>query len=139
MAVKTYSDRRDRPLGELFRELSDEVTTLVRQETELAKAEVREKAKETAKGAALLVGAATVGLLGLGALTAFLILALDGAIPNWAAALVVGATLAVVAAVLASIGRNRLQEAPPPVPREAIESTKEDIEWAKTQLKSGRR
>ena len=50
MAVKTYSDRRDRPLGELFKELSDEVTTLVRQEAELAKAEVREKAKETAKG-----------------------------------------------------------------------------------------
>ena len=50
-----------------------------------------------------------------------------------------GRRLGVVAAVLASIGRNRLQEAPPPVPREAVESTKEDIEWAKTQLKSGRR
>jgi Putative Actinobacterial Holin-X, holin superfamily III len=66
-------------------------------------------------------------------------MAIDGAIPNWAAALIVGGALLAVAAVLALVGRDRLREAAPPLPEETIETTKEDIQWAKTQLQSGRR
>lgn len=130
---------RERPLGELFRQLSDEVATLLRQEADLAKAEMREKAKENGKGVGLIAGAAVIGMLALGALTAFLIIALDGPLPNWAAALLVGGVLAIVAGGLALAGKARISQAPPPLPTAAVESTKEDIQWAKTQLKSGRR
>lgn len=130
---------RERPLGELFRQLSDEVATLLRQEADLAKAEMREKAKENAKGVGLIAGAAVIAMLALGALTAFLIIALDGALPNWAAALLVGGLLAIVAGGLALAGKTRISQAPPPLPTAAVESTKEDIQWAKTQLQSGRR
>jgi uncharacterized membrane protein YqjE len=139
MAIGTKDGLHNHSLGELLKRLSDQVTSLLRQEVELAKAEVGEKGKETARAGAYFGIAAILGLLALGALTAFLILALDGAIPNWAAALVVGVALAAVAAAVALAGRNRLREAAPPVPSEAVESTKEDIQWAKTRLQSGRR
>jgi uncharacterized membrane protein YqjE len=139
MAMQEHNGLHDEPLGELLRRLSNQVTELARQEIELAKAEVAEKGKQAGIGAGLLVGAGLVAVLGLGALTAFLIMAIDGAIPNWAAALIVGGALLAVAAVLALVGRDRLREAAPPLPEETIETTKEDIQWAKTQLQSGRR
>ena len=77
-----------------------------------------------------------IGLLAGGALTAFLILALDGVMPNWLAALLVGAAYAVVAAVLFSVGKNRVQEAGPLVPEQTVNSVKEDVQWAKTQIGS---
>jgi uncharacterized membrane protein YqjE len=139
MAMQEHNGLHDEPLGELLRRLSNQVTELARQEIELAKAELAEKGKQAGIGAGLLVGAGLVAVLGLGALTAFLIMAIDGAIPNWAAALIVGGALLAVAAVLALVGRDRLREAAPPLPEETIETTKEDIQWAKTQLQSGRR
>jgi hypothetical protein len=59
--------------------------------------------------------------------------------PNWAAALVVGAVYAAIAAVLYFLGRERVKEAGPPVPEQTVDSVKEDVEWAKTQAKSARR
>jgi uncharacterized membrane protein YqjE len=131
--------RHERPLGELLRELSDETATLVRQEIRLAKAELTQKGKQAGIAAGLLAGALVAALLALGALTAFAILALDGALPNWAAALIVGAVLLGVAAALAFFGRERMRRVGVPVPEQAVESTKEDVRWAKTQLQSGRR
>ena len=83
--------------------------------------------------------AALLGLCALGAFTAMLILALNEAIPAWAAALVVTVVMAALAGLLALTGKRRLEEADAPVPTQTIESTKEDIKWAKTQLRSGRR
>jgi uncharacterized membrane protein YqjE len=139
--VATYERNglADRPLGELMHRLSDQVSTLVRKEVELAKAELGEKGREGARVAALFAAAAVVGLLALGALTALLILALDGAIPNWAAALIVTVVYAAVAGVLAMIGKRRLDEMGSPAPEQTIESTKEDVQWAKTRLQSARR
>ena len=139
MAERTNDDLRDRPIGELLRQLSQETTTLVRQELELAKAEVREKGRKAGPGIGMVGAAGVVGLLALGALTAFLILALDGAMPNWAAALIVAAVYGAIAAVLYFLGRERVKEAGPPVPEQTVDSVKEDVEWAKTQAKSARR
>jgi uncharacterized membrane protein YqjE len=130
---------REEPLGELLKRLSQQVSALVRQEVELAKAELAVKGRTLGRAAGLFGAAALLGLCALGALTAMLILALDEAIPAWAAALVVTIALAAIAGALALMGKRRLEEAGPPVPTEAIETTKEDIEWAKTQLQSGRR
>ena len=73
-------------------------------------------------------GAAVVGLAALGALTAFFILALDGAIPNWLAALIVALVYAAIAAGLYFAGRERVKEAGPPVPERTAESIRQDVE-----------
>jgi uncharacterized membrane protein YqjE len=132
-------DLHERPIGELLKQLSQETTTLVRQELDLAKAEVAQKGQQAGKGIGMFGGAGVVGLLALGSFTAFLIMLLDGAMPNWAAALVVTAVYAAIAGVLALQGRNKVKEASPPLPEQAVESVKEDAQWAKTQMQSGRR
>jgi MFS family permease len=132
-------DLRERPIGELLKQLSQETTTLVKQELDLAKAEVAQKGQQAGKGAGMFGGAGVMGLMALGALTAFFILLLDGAVPNWAAALIVAAVYGVIAGVLALQGRNKLKEATPPVPEQAVDSVKEDVQWAKTRTQSARR
>ena len=132
-------DLRDRPIGELLKELSNQTTTLVRQELELAKAEMAEKGKQAGLGAGMFGGAGLFGLLALGALTTCLIAALATGVDLWLAALIVALVYAAIAGVLALAGKRKTQEATPPAPEQAIESTKEDIKWAKTQLQSSRR
>jgi hypothetical protein len=129
---------RERPIGDLVKQLAGQTSTLVRQEIDLAKAEMTEKATVAGKGAGLLGGAAVVGLLAAGALTACLILALSEVIPDWLAALVVALVMGAVAAVLALQGRNRIRAATPPVPEQTVETVKEDVEWAKTRTPSAR-
>ncbi len=124
-------DMRDRPIGELLRELANETTTLVRQELDLAKAEMREKAGKAGPGFGMWGAAGVTGLLALGSLTAFLILALDGAMPNWLAALIVGLVYSAIAGVLYARGKHRVEEAGSPVPEKTIETVKEDVQWAK--------
>jgi uncharacterized membrane protein YqjE len=121
----------DRPIGELLKELANETTTLVRQELDLAKAEMREKAGKAGPGFGMWGAAGVTALLSLGSLTAFLILALDGAMPNWLAALIVGLVYAAVAGVLYLRGKRRVEEAGSPVPEKTIETVKEDVQWAK--------
>jgi uncharacterized membrane protein YqjE len=122
-------DLRARSTGDLVKTLSRQASLLVRQEMELAKTEVKEKAADAGVGAAALAGAAVAALLALGALTAFLILALDGAMPAWAAALLVGVLWALGAAGLALFGREKLREMGAPVPEKTVETLKEDIAW----------
>jgi hypothetical protein len=138
MAASTDNSMRDRPTGELLRDLSDHTTTLVKQEMELAKAELQEKGKQAGVGAGMFGGAGLFGLGAFAALTACLIAALDQAMEIWLAALVVAVAYGVIAAVLAMTGKQRVKQAVPPVPEQAKESVKEDMEWAKTQAKSGR-
>ena len=132
-------DLRDRPVGELLKQLSQETTTLVRQELELAKAEMAEKGKRAGIGAGMFGGAGVAGLLALAALTACLIAALDTAMPLWVAALILTVVWAAAAALLALRGKEKVQEATPPVPEQTVETVKEDVEWAKTRKSSGRR
>ena len=86
-----------------------------------------------------MIGGATVAaLLAGGALTAAAILALAIFLPEWLAALLVGAVLAVAAYVLVKQGKERVAEAGAPVPEQTIENVKEDVEWAKTRASSAR-
>jgi len=126
----TSGDARERPIGELVKELSSQTSALVRQEIELARAELQQKGKLAGKGVGMLGGAAVGGLLALGALTAALIALLDKAMATWVAALIVMALWAVLAAALAKAGQKSLQRATPPAPQ-TIETVKEDIQWAK--------
>ena len=128
-------DMRDRGVGELVKELAGQTSTLVRQEIQLAQAELSAKGKVAGRGAGQLAGAAVAALLALGALTACLIAALDTALPLWLAALIVTLLWGVIGAVLASRGKKEITQATPPVPQ-TVETVKEDIQWAKTQTGS---
>jgi Putative Actinobacterial Holin-X, holin superfamily III len=125
-------DLRERPIGELLKQLSEETSTLVKQELALARAELEAQGKRAGMGAGMLGGAGVAGLLTLGALTATLIALLDTAMATWVAALIVTAVWAAVAGVLALQGRNKIKDATPPAPQ-TVETVKEDVRWAKTR------
>jgi uncharacterized membrane protein YqjE len=132
-------DLRERPASELLKQLSDQTTTLVRQEIELAKLELREKGKTAGKGAGMFGGAGVVGLYAVGALTATIILALATFMPAWVAALIVTVIYGAIAGVLALRGKQQVKEATPPLPEQAVDTTKEDVRWVKTRAQSARR
>jgi len=131
-------DLRDRSLGELLRQLSEQTTRLVHQELELAKAELQQKGRQAGAGAGMFGGAGALGLAALGALTACCILALDAVMPAWLAALIVAVVYGIIAFVLVKRGQDKLMQATPPVPEQTIETVKEDVEWARTQMRSDR-
>jgi uncharacterized membrane protein YqjE len=130
------TDAREQSIGELVKDLASETSTLVRQEIDLAKAEMTERGKRAGKGAGMLAAAALVGLLAAGALTACLIAVLDLAMATWLAALIVTVVFSAIAGALAMTGRKQIREAAPPVPEQAIDSVKEDVQWAKTRTRS---
>jgi hypothetical protein len=131
--------RREEPLGEVARDLTRDLSLLVRQEVELAKAEMAQKGRIAAPGFGMIGGATVAGLLAGGALTAAAILVLSIFLPEWLSALIVGAALAAAAYVLAQRGKERVAEAGKPIPEQTIETVKEDVEWAKTQASSARK
>jgi uncharacterized membrane protein YqjE len=137
-AAAPATDPRERGIGELVKDLASQTSTLVRQEIQLAQAEVTQKGKVAGRGAGLLAGAAVFGLLALIALTAGLIALLDKAMATWVAALIVMALWAIVAFALAKAGQKALQQATPPAPQ-TVETVKEDIQWAKTRTGSAPR
>ena len=128
----------DSSLADLARQLSNQTTELVRHEVELAKAELRVKGKRAGIGAGMFGGAGALGLAALGALTACFILALNAVMPAWLAALLVAVGYGIIAFVLVKQGQAKLKAAGPPVPEQTIETVKEDVEWAKTQMRSDR-
>lgn len=131
-------DLRDRPVGELIKQLAEETSTLVRQELDLARAEMTTKGKQAGFGLGMFGGAGVVTLLALGALTACLIAALDTGMALWLAALIVAVVYGAIAGVLALVGKERIKHATPPVPEQTQRSVKEDVEWAKTRARSAR-
>ena len=135
----TSQATRDRPVGDLVKDATQQAQTLVRQEIELAKAELSEKGKQAGIGAGMFGGAGLFGLFAFGALTAAAIGALDLLMPFWAAALIVAALYGAIAGVLALTGKNKVQAATPPVPEEAVETVKEDVAWTKQRARAGRR
>jgi uncharacterized membrane protein YqjE len=128
-----HANLRDRGVGELVKDLSGHVSTLVRQEVELAKAEMAEKGKKAGLGAGMLSGSAVAALMMLGSLTAFLILALALALPAWAAALIVTGIWAAIAGVLALQGHDRLRAMGKPIPEKTVETVKEDVQWLRSR------
>ena len=130
---------RSHSTGELVKQLSEQTTTLVRKEIELAKVELTEKGKVAGQGAGMFGGAAVVGLLALGTLTTMVLALLDKAMALWVAALIVTVIYGAIAAVMAMAGRDRVKQGLPPAPEQTVETVKEDVQWAKSQAKSARR
>jgi len=118
------------------KQLAEDLGLLVRNDLELARKEMAEKAKSIGAGAGLLSGSAITGMLTLGALTALLIIAISMALPTWIAALIVTALWAAITAALALVGKKKVQSAGPLVPEQTIQHVKEDVQWAQSGLKS---
>jgi uncharacterized membrane protein YqjE len=118
----------ERSTGELVKQLSEQVSTLVRDELKLAQLEMTRKGKQAGVGVGMLGGGGLVALYGVGCLIACVIIAISGAVAAWLAALIVGVALLVIAGVAAMMGRGRLKKATPPVPKEAVSSIKADVE-----------
>ena len=122
----------ERSLGEIFSDVANDLSTLIKQEMELAKTEMKEEAKKAGKGAGLLGGAGLAGYMVLLFLSLTAMFALDEAMPLWAAALIVTAVWGIVAAVLAATGRSALKRANPQLPK-TQQTLKEDAAWARAQ------
>ena len=129
MAAGTAPQHRSDPTtGELVSRLSDEISQLVRDELELARAEVTGKAREAGIGAGIFGAAGILALYGGGVLIATAILALALALDAWLAALIVGVVLLAGAGIAALLGRRRLGNAAPPVPTRAAAGIREDVD-----------
>ena len=114
--------------AELIKQMSEQVSTLVRDELKLAQFEMTRKGKQAGIGAGMLGGGGLVALYGVGCLIACAIIGMSHVVQAWLAALIVGAVLLAVAGVAALLGKKRVQQAVPPVPREAANSVKTDVE-----------
>ena len=126
--------RDERSLGDLFSDLSRETTTLVRQEVQLAKAELTQSATDAARGIGMLVAGGAVAYAGL----LFVLLAIvfgliEAGWDAWLSALVVGVVVVAIGAILVLRARESLKPANL-APRRTIETLKEDQEWAKEQI-----
>jgi uncharacterized membrane protein YqjE len=118
----------ERSTGDLVKQLSKDVSQLVRDEMKLAQLEMARKGKQAGLGIGMFGGSGVLALYGLGCLLASAIIAISGVMRAWLAALIVGAALLAVSAIAALLGKGKLNRATPPVPAEAIGSVKADVE-----------
>jgi putative superfamily III holin-X len=125
-----------RSLGELFSELANETTTLIRQEVALAKTEFRQKAVNAGKDIGFIVVGGLLAYAGLLALIATVIIAIALALPWWLSALIVGVVVTGVGGMLAMKGISDLKQGEGnPVPQQTIQTLQDDVRWAKEQAK----
>ncbi|WP_030723008.1 phage holin family protein [Streptomyces sp. NRRL F-2580] len=117
----------DDSVGALVTRASQQISELVREEMQLARAEMTEKGKRFGVGGGLFGGAGLTGFLAAQALTGAVIAAVALLLPVWASALIVAAVLAAVAAVMALAGKKKIAKAGPPVPEQTIDSVKADV------------
>ncbi len=132
MSHPTQQSADERSLGQVVSDLGTDLSTLMKQEVQLAKVELKQEVSKVGKGAGMLGGAGFAGWFVLLFLSLALTFLLDNWLPIEAAALITAGIWAVIAAVLAMVGRKELQEANPQLPQ-TQETLKEDVQWAKAQ------
>ena len=121
--------------GELVKQMTEQVSTLVRDELKLAQVEMARKGKQAGLGAGLLGGGGLIALYGVGCLIACAIIGLSHVVQPWLAALIVGVALLAIAGVAALMGKGRIRQATPLVPTEALGSVKSDVEEIKERTR----
>lgn len=121
-------------VGELVSDVAADFSTLIRQEIELAKAEIKEEATKAGKGVGMLGGAGLAGYFALLFASVALMYLINLVVPLGWAALIVAAIWGLAAAVLAASGRKKLKTVSP-APTQTAETLKEDVQWAKARTK----
>jgi Flp pilus assembly protein TadB len=130
--MAAYQDERS--LGELFQELSRDTSLLVRQEIALAKTEMKQSAQQAGKGAGFIAAGGAIAYAGFIVLLGGLAVLLGVVMPLWLSTLLVGVVVTAVGGILIMKGKNDLQRVDP-MPRQTIETLKEDKEWVKEQTR----
>ena len=125
---------REASTGELVQQLSEQVSTLVRDELKMARLELARKGKFAGFGIGLYGASGLVALYAIACLLAAAIIAIAEEIRPWLAALIIGLVLLVVSAVAALMGRSRMRRATPPMPEQAVEGTKADVEEVRERM-----
>ena len=113
--------------GELVKQVTEQVSVLVRDELKLAQLEMTGKARQAGKGMGMMGGGGLIALYGVACLIACVIIAISHSLQAWLSALIVGAALLIVAGILAALGRGHMKKATPPMPTEAVDSVKTDV------------
>lgn len=126
--------RDERSLGDLFTELANETGTLVRQEIQLARTEMTQKATTAGKDVGMIGAGGALAYAGLLAVIAAVIIGLGQLIPMWLSALIVGLLVIVAGYALVQRGLSSLKRIDPK-PNQTIATLKEDQEWAKEQTR----
>ena len=124
----------DNSVAQLVERMSAQISALVRDEMALATAEIKRKGAQAGKGIGLGGAGGVVAVLGLGTLVAAAVLGLATVVPAWLAALIIGVVLLVLAGGLAIVGIGQVRDATPPLPEQAVQSTKRDIETVKESI-----
>jgi Putative Actinobacterial Holin-X, holin superfamily III len=132
--AKVTPDPANASTGELIGQLTEQLSSLVRNEARLAQAEVTQKAKKLGVGAGLFGGAGLMGFFGLAVLISAAVLGLAEVLPAWLAALIVAVVLFAVAGVLALVGKKDVEQASPPIPTQAIAGVQADVATVKQGL-----
>ena len=122
---------REASTGELVKQLSEQVSALVRDELKMARLELTRKGRFAGLGMGMYGASGLVALYAIACLLAAAIIAIAGEIRPWLAALIVGLALLVVSAAAALMGRSRVRRATPPIPEQAVEGAKADVEEVK--------
>lgn len=137
MAEPVSPDRaaREPSTGELISRLTEQMSTLVRDEMRLAQAELTQKAKRAGTGVGLFGVGGFLGFFGFAALVTTAILALALVLPPWAAALIVTAVLLIAAGIAALLGKKQVDEATPVKPERTMDSVQQDITEIKEHVK----
>lgn len=128
---KTEAQAQEPTIGALVHDLTEQVPQLVRSEIRLAHAEVAQKGKRLGVGLGMFSAGGLLAFFALGTAITSAVLALDLAMPGWAAALVVTAALLVLAGLAAVLGKSQVEQATPPVPERAVEGAKQDLSTLK--------
>jgi len=127
-------DPNERSVSDLLQRLSEQTQTLVRDEIRLAMLELQDKGKRAGIGAGLFGASGLIALFGVATLIATFVLLLATAMEAWLAALIVAVVLLAGAGLLALGGKKEIEQAMPPAPEEAIESTKRDVDAVKEHV-----
>ena len=125
-------DVENQTVGELLGRVTSDLSTLMRQEVELAKVELKEEASKAGKAGGMLAGAGAIGYLVLVFLALALMFALDSVMPTGWAALITAVILGIIAGVLFVMGKKRMAQVNPK-PEQTVETLKEDVQWAKNR------
>lgn len=127
--------RQDESIGELFSKLAGDASSLIRQEFRLAVVETKQNAARGVRHASLIAAGGVIGVIGIGVLTAAIVLLLALWLPAWLAAGIVGIALCVISLLVVKSGYSALKNTEI-VPDDSIASIKESTEWLKEQIKN---
>jgi uncharacterized membrane protein YqjE len=123
-----------RSVPEVLQDIVGNIQEIIRSEFRLAKAEVKQEASKAAPPVKMIIAGAAIGFYGLGFLLFTAVMGLATMMATWLAALIVGAVLGIIALALIGTASKRLKQVNP-VPERAIETMKENVQWAKHQIK----